>query len=157
MAKFENNLPEITEELEKNIEIALTKAVYLIHGEVVETLSGTRSGYKYAVPGTGKVVNKEKELDNGRTFYYRKLEGATYYRASAPGEPPAVRLGDLRTDYKAKVKGKGMQAEGLVGSRLDYSVMLEKGTSRMYPRPHLEPSFQNVKEQVIALFKDLPL
>jgi hypothetical protein len=151
----ENNIPDLMKEFEKKCEEAITKGAFLVHGEVVETLSGKRSGFKYPVPGTGKVVNKEKELANGRVFHYRKLEGATYYRASAPGEPPAVRLGDLRTDYKAKVTGQGSKAVGLVGSRLDYSVYLEKGTSDMHPRPHLKPSFQAMEEEVQKLFEGL--
>jgi hypothetical protein len=150
-----SNLKEITAEIEKQIEERLTMASFVVHGQVVKDLSGVKSGREYPVPGTGKVVDKEKKLANGRIFHYRKLVGATYYTASAPGEAPAVRLGDLRTDYKAKVEGKGMNAVGLVGSHLDYSVYLEKGTSEIYPRPHLLPAMQKMKPKIIKLFEGL--
>lgn len=99
------------------------------HGAVVKTLRGSRSGKTYLVPGT------ERE-----------------YTASAPGEAPAVRTGDLRTSYRFVVK-KGV---GLVGSPLHYALDLEKGTYKVKPRPHLLASFIKNRAKIMAHFTEGP-
>lgn len=116
---------------------ALLNATMEWHGQVIKLLRGQRSGREYPVPGTGKVVDAEKTLPNGRKFYFRKLEGARYYTASAPGEAPAVRLGDLRTSYRFIVE----RNEGIVGTPLEYAEHLEYGTENMAPRPHLKRAY----------------
>jgi hypothetical protein len=139
---LESVMPQVVKEIEAASQRALLAATMEWHNAVIKLLRGPRSGYVYPVPGTGKVVDAEKTLANGRTFYYRKLEGARYYTASAPGEAPAVRLGDLRTSYRYIVEGNN----GIIGTPLHYAVYLEKGTSEMAPRPHLERGYvENAK------------
>lgn len=152
---LKNQLPKITKMLPDAFEKAILKSSITISNNVKKTLSGQRSGYTYNIPGTGKVVNKEKKLANGRIFYYRKLEGATTWVASAPYEAPAVRLGHLRNDYTYKVMKQGFEATGYVGSTLDYAPWLEYGTSRIYPRPHLKVAFEKSKPEIFKYFKDL--
>lgn len=153
--QVEVNLREIFKGMEVNVERAMLKSAIKVHNNLIsKVLRGQRSGYEYPVAGTGTVVNKEKTLANGRKFYYRKLEGAVYYTASAPFEAPASRLGHLRTSYRYFVKGNGFDAIGYVGSDLPYSVMLEKGTMNMHPRPHLSVAFQNSKEVIKKYFRD---
>jgi hypothetical protein len=152
---FKTKVKEFNEQLEKKLEDQLKVASFIIHGQVLRDLAGQKSGFEYPVPGTGKVVDMEKTLPNGRKFYYRKLVGATMYTASAPGEAPAVRTGDLRTDYKAKVVGRGMKAEGQVGSNLEYAPWLEKGTANMHPRPHLLPAMKKSKSKVLKAFEGM--
>ncbi len=114
------------------LESEATKRMYAatarVQKEVVETLSGDRTGRRYRVPGTNR-----------------------FYTASAPGEPPAVQLGDLRMDVQEKgvrVFRKGQSTKGHVGSTLDKAVWLEKGTKHMAPRPWLQRSFDSSKEEV---------
>ena len=117
--------------MDQNWEKAMLKAAMRVHKEVTYVLSGNRSGKLYKVPGTK----------------------AKYYKASRPGEPPASRLGHLRTSYKYLVKGKGMDAIGYVGSPLEYSHYLEYGTYKMAPRPHLKTAFQNADSDVKKIFE----
>ena len=103
----------------------MLKAVNEVRNETLDTLSGSRTGRKYKVPGTNK-----------------------YYTASAPGEPPAVQLGDLRKSVKSGVEKKGEDVTGFVGTELEKGSMLEFGTRKMKPRPWLRPSFEKAKSKV---------
>lgn len=141
--------------LPKNFEKAILKSSITINNSVKKVLTGTRSGYTYNLPGTGKVVNMQKELPNGRIFYYRKLVGARTWVASAPYEAPAIRLGHLRQSYNYKVLNRGFEATGYIGSPLEYAPWLEFGTSRIYPRPHLKVAFEKSKPDVMKFFEDL--
>jgi hypothetical protein len=96
---LKSKINKVTRELGREMEKAMLKSVIKVHGELSHILSGQRSGFLYPVAGTGRVVNKEKTLPNGRKFYYRKLVGAKMYRASAPYEAPASRLGHLRASF----------------------------------------------------------
>lgn len=75
---------------------------------------------------------------------YRVPGTKAYYRASAPGEVPAVRTGVFRLSWKPKASRDGdsyksiIQSTYKVGGRKKHVLgeMLEHGTSRMAPRPH---------------------
>jgi len=129
---FTNDISKLSKQMEKEFEKRMLKASMRVHRELGTVLSGQRTGILYKVPGTKRM-----------------------YRASKVGEPPASRLGHLRTSYKYLVKGEGSKAEGYVGSPLPYSHYLEYGTAKMAPRPHLKVAFQQSKEEVQNLFKDL--
>jgi hypothetical protein len=130
--KVENHLPKLTKQLEQQIEQRMRKAVYRVHRQLTGILSGSRSGKVYRVPGTRRT-----------------------YTASAPGQAPAVRLGDLRTSYRPVVEGKGWNSVGKVGTPMDYGAFLEHGTSRMSKRPHLRPAFDQTEAEWQGYFKDL--
>jgi hypothetical protein len=128
------------------------------HAGVVQELSGQRSGRVYKVPGTGSLalVPKEVTIKKGPragqrvTIRYNTRVGARLYNASKPGEAPAVRLGQLRQSYRFRVVGPNYMERGEVGSPLDRALYLEKGTSRMAARPHLEPAFRKNKREILA-------
>lgn len=65
---------------------------------------------------------------------YKKPDGKTPHRASAPGEPPAIWSGDLDKNMKYVVRGN-RQME--FGDKPIYGLPLERGSQRMKPRPHL--------------------
>lgn len=96
-----------------------------VRNEVLETLSGRRTGRTYKVPGTNVT-----------------------YTASAPGEPPAVATGQLRNSVTAVVQAEGKSVKGIVGTELMKGLYLEKGTSKMAPRPWLEPSFEKSLDRI---------
>lgn len=118
-----SNMDRVISQLSSARRQRLLAATIEWHGGVVKLLRGTRSGRMYPIPGT-----------------------QTLYRASAPGEAPAVRLGDLRTSYRFEVKDN----EGLVGSPLSYAKDLEFGTRKMAPRPHLKRAFMQNKQKILA-------
>jgi len=111
-------------------------AVFL-KGAIKQKLAGNRSGRVYYVPGTKKL-----------------------YTASAPGEPPAVRLGDLRNaiSFKTdKTKLEGFVGPKLLGENPDkqYPVWLEFGTPKgqMSPRPYMAPTFNEQKGMIVQIMK----
>lgn len=134
----------------------LLAATIAWHEGVVEELSGQRAGRVYKVPGTGSLALVPKQVTfrkgpragNTYTIHYNTRVGAKLYNASKPGEAPAVRLGQLRQSYRFRVVGPNYMERGEVGSPLKRALFLEKGTSRMAARPHLEPAFYRKKAEI---------
>lgn len=119
-------------------------------------LRGRRSGRVYNVPGTGRMT------------YYKKTKRAkiTYrrYRASAPGEPPAVRTGVFRASWQTKTVVTPLSSGGMtVRSSIEnwthsgsYSLaqMLEEGTSKMAPRPYAEKIQKKTLPAAIRIYSE---
>lgn len=125
-------LPNQIQGLERAYNEGLKQAAILVHAELVRTLRGQRSGRLYRVPGTKRT-----------------------YKASAPEEPPASRLGHLRTSYQYKVLGTGSNTKAFVGTNTIYAHYLEYGTAKMGPRPHLIPAMVKAKPKIERLFKGI--
>jgi HK97 gp10 family phage protein len=79
----------------------------------------------------------------GRIYKRRSIT----HRASAPGQPPASDTGRLANSIR--VNFKPFVAE--VGSAVKYSAFLENGTSKMLPRPWLEPSYLENENAITAV------
>ena len=121
-----SNLAAVMAAIEREARIRLTAAGNTVRNEWLQTLSGDRSGRTYRVPG-------------------RKVT----YVASAPGEAPAQRNGDLRRSIAVHpATGEVIACE--VGSHLTYAVWLEKGTKRIAARPHLSPTLDKALPKVKA-------
>lgn len=122
-------------------------------------LRGQRSGRQYNLPNTGRVrYNKRKKTAK---ITYRK------YRASAPGEAPAVRTGQFRLKWDSKAYGIGgasgstfeahSQIESNVrtdGGKYLLGEILEEGTGKMAPRPYQEPIVEKAKPRIIKIYKE---
>lgn len=136
-------------ELKRYLRERVEQAASYLEGKVKLKLTGQRSGRVYPVPGTGQVESVEITDKNGKRRKVRKLVGARFYTASAPGEAPAVRFGDLRKTirYKMILDRPGVIA-AQVGSPLEYAIHLEFGTRKMAPRPFLFNTFDEEKENV---------
>lgn len=102
-------------------------------------LRGARSGKTYRVPNTGKK-----------------------YKASAPGEPPAVRTGTFRfswgTHVHAEKNGSHFRAVSSIesneraGGRL-LGEMLENGHGSVAPRPYKQKVIDKALPKVKAIYK----
>ena len=101
------------------------KATQYVRGQVLETLSGERSGREYTVPGT-----------------------SVKYTASAPGQPPAVATSELRESIDYLITDNKREVEGHVGTPLDKGLMLEGGTINIKPRPWLRPTFERSRDEI---------
>ncbi len=118
----------------------------------LNVLSGQRSGKRYNVPGTGRV--KYYKRTHTATITYKK------YTASAPGQPPAVRTGVLRTSWQPVVKDRD---DGVLlrlntsqnGKR--YPGYLENGTSKMQPRPYVKPIQDMAEPQIRRIYQNLKI
>ena len=134
----ESNLDKIRNDLFGSIEQRISRATLHLHGKLIIKLSGSRSGRWYKLPHSRK----------------GKMKGQKW-QASASGQAPAVRYGDLRTSYEFKVTGSGADTVGVVGSPLEYAVWLEKGTRRMGKRPHLRKTYNEEKKEMTTFFRNL--
>ena len=89
---------------------------------------------------------------------YRKPASNKTYTASAPGEPPALRTGDLRRSFRPLAKSEIVQSAKhyTPGIRTDvkYAPFLEDGTNRISPRPYAEEIKQKAFPEVKAIFEE---
>lgn len=102
-----------------------------LRNSALRVLRGHRTGKVYRLPYTTKGV----------------------YRASAPGEAPAVRSGALRISWAARAIGKS-DGEIIASIHTDvkYAPWLQEGTDRIAPRPFEEPIIDDAKPRVMAIF-----
>jgi len=82
--------------------------------------------------------------------------GTAYPPASAPGDPPHLRTGVLRRSVRIEEVGDDYVkvSAGGVGDLAPYAVHLEYGTSRMQPRPFVEPAVQAAIPDIEARVRD---
>lgn len=83
---------------------------------------------------------------------YKKGKGKIHI-ASMPGGVPAIDTGMLRASIQNKVKVRGLNVIGEVGSDMPYSLYLEIGTRTMAKRPYLMPSVRRNKRKITDIFK----
>lgn len=105
--------------------------------------------------GEGKVKEKLGRGGGPRTGRMYRVPGSTrFYRASAPGEPPAYRTGVLQAGVTSGVEIRGSRIVGMVGvADVEYAKELELGTSEKAPRPFLRPTIMEIRPQLIAILR----
>jgi HK97 gp10 family phage protein len=67
---------------------------------------------------------------------------------SLPGQPPNEDTGTLRTGIET-TQPAPLRVE--VSSNAPYAVPLEVGTSKMAPRPYMQPATENKRKEVVQL------
>jgi len=120
---FVSNLPLVMVAMEVAERKALNAACDVGRNQVVKNISGSRSGRTYKVPGT-----------------------QVTYTASAPGEYPAVRLGQLKGSIKSSVKGD----TGYVGTDVEYALALEKKPPSKGGREFMRPSLNQARPGMLV-------
>lgn len=111
------------------------RAVNAIRNAELEVLSGKRSGRVYRKPHT-----------------------KSHYTASAPGEPPARRTGNLRLNWNGTVESSstdsGLLVTAVLESQERYSTYLENGTRRMAPRPFKQPISEKAMPEIERIYHE---
>lgn len=111
------------------------RAVNAIRNAELEVLSGKRSGRVYRKPHT-----------------------KSHYTASAPGEPPARRTGNLRLNWNGTVEssstGSGLRVTAVLESQERYSTYPENGTRRMAPRPFKQPISEKAMPEIERIYHE---
>lgn len=133
---FKSNLPAVMKAIDKAAKDRMEEAVQAVRTQVLDTLSGQRSGRTYRVPGQKRT-----------------------YTASAPGQPPAVATSDLFKSIKTLVESEGKTVVGYVGTDKIQGEMLEFGTrgrasgkGKILPRPWLRISFEKTLPKIKEIF-----
>lgn len=89
---------------------------------------------------------------------YRKPFSKQMYTASAPGEAPAVRTGDLRRSWRPiaaseKTKG-GVVVKPGIRTEVKYAPILDSGGEHLAARPYREAVVEKAKPEVKAIFSE---
>lgn len=125
--------------LQKEVSQRTYRASNELRNASLYVLRGKRSGKIYRVPNTGKT-----------------------YKASAPGEPPAVRTGAFRLSWgtHVHVEKKGVhfraataiESKERAGGKL-LGEILENGTGKMKPRPYKQAIVDRALPKVKEIYK----
>jgi hypothetical protein len=113
-----------------------TRAVNALRNAELEVLKGQRSGR-----------------------VYRKYPYKSTYTASAPGEPPARRTGNLRMHWNGQVRTEGGAGGGTtviaeLESQESYASYLENGTSKMAARPFHFRIVEKATPEIENIYKE---
>lgn len=87
---------------------------------------------------------------SGRT--YRKSNPTRTHTASAPGQPPMTDTGRLANSITFDRLG---DLTAVVETKVEYSVHLEYGTSRMAARPFFRPAVERMRPKYIGKLEDI--
>lgn len=122
--------------INRNVVSRGVRAVNAIRNAELEVLKGQRSG---------KV--------------YRKPYSKATYTASAPGEPPARRTGNLRMHWNGQVKSENSSGGGVaiiaeLESQEPYASYLENGTSKMAARPFTEKIKEEAEPEIKRIYSE---
>lgn len=106
------------------------------------------------------IRNAELEVLRGKRSgrVYRKPHTKSHYTASAPGEPPARKTGNLRLNWNGTVEssstGSGLRVTAVLESQERYSTYLENGTRRMAPRPFKQPISEKAMPEIERIYHE---
>ncbi len=138
---YSQPIEQAIEKIKSEIKYQMERRTYLAANELRNAanlvLRGQRSGRRYKVPGT---YRRQRDKVDG------KMKNGRYYTASAPGEPPANRLGHFRMSWQPNARIEDglytsmIESDLMVGTNNKYLLgdILEEGTSKMEPRPYQE-------------------
>lgn len=105
--------------------------------------------------------NAELEVLKGQRSgrVYRKPFSKATYTASAPGEPPARRTGNLRMHWNGQVKSENTSSGGVaivaeLESQEPYAGYLENGTSKMAPRPFVDKIKEEAMPEIQRIYSE---
>jgi len=125
--------------VEKGVASRAYSAANFLRNSLLYTMRGDRNGRIYRIPYT-----KQK------------------YRASAPGEVPAVRTGVFRLSWSPRVEVKKSGNTFTASARIESNVrvgkyllgdILEKGTGKMAARPYKQQVIDNAMPQIKAVYR----
>ena len=119
-----------------------------------------RKAASRGVRAVNAIRNAELEVLRGKRSgrVYRKPHTKSHYTASAPGEPPARRTGNLRLNWNGTVEssstGSGLRVTAVLESQERYSTYLENGTRRMAPRPFKQPISEKAMPEIERIYHE---
>lgn len=113
------------------------------------------------VRAVNAIRNAELEVLKGQRSgrVYRKPFSKATYTASAPGEPPARRTGNLRMHWNGQVKNENTSGGGIaivaeLESQEPYAGYLENGTSNMAPRPFVDKIKEEAMPEIQRIYSE---
>lgn len=111
------------------------------------------------VRAVNAIRNAELEVLKGQRSgrVYRNPHSKATYTASAPGEPPARRTGNLRMHWNGQVKSENSSGGGVaiiaeLESQEPYAGILENGSSKMAARPFTEKIKEKAMPEIQRIY-----
>lgn len=134
MAELDDGLDEMASNISAKAVSALKAAAQIVRDEIDISMAHTPRDYS-------------------KSYYHHNQK--IPHHPSMPYNPPAIDSGDLRKSIHWDVRDEGDRIVMEVGSIMteEYPAWLEKGTSRMAPRPWLRPAFEKKSDQIIDIVK----
>lgn len=106
-----------------------------------------RGGLAIESNAVSRVISPPK---TGRIYPSKSRKGA-FHQASAPGEAPAADTGRLHQSITSVQTFNGPERfVNETGANAPYAIPLELGTSKMAPRPFMQPAFDEERPEVEA-------
>lgn len=140
----------VTTEVRHQMESRSYQAANELRNSALMVLRGQRSGRRYKVPGT---YRRQRDKVTG------KMRNGRYYTASAPGEPPAVRLGHFRLSWQPEARVVFGSYISRISSDLrtdngkyNLGEILEEGAARMKPRPHHDRIAEHAEPKIFKIY-----
>ena len=133
-------IEEAVENIRQQVESRSYKAANELRNSSFEILRGQRGGRRYRIPGK-----------------------KTYYTASAPGEPPAMRTGLFRISWHPTALKEGNTYISRVESnrrtnkgKYLLGEILEEGTpgGQMAPRPHQKKILEHAEPEIVRIYSE---
>jgi len=89
---------------------------------------------------------------------YKRPFSSGKYTASAPGEPPALRSGDLRRSWRQKTAsekvGGSLTVKPAITTDVKYAPILDDGSGKMASRPIEEPVIEAAKPRIKQIYSE---
>lgn len=120
---------EVKVNVDRQVASRATRALNELRNAELEVLKGGRGGRRY------------------RKYPYKSM-----YTASAPGEPPARRSGNLRLHWNGTVEAGGGMVTITLESQEFYATYLEHGTRKMAARPFLDRIKEKAEPAVVQIY-----
>lgn len=135
MMEIEAMVDSVVTQITNKAKSRAFRAANTLRNSALEILRGQRSGRIY------------------RTPFARGT-----YTASAPGEPPAVRSGDLRRSWRPLTGSEGSGAtttiRAAIRTNVKYAPWLEKGTKKMKARPFENAIKDHAMSKITAIYNE---
>ena len=151
MANQGFNLTDVGHQVVKDVQAQAIAREYAASNELrnaaMYVLRGQRDGRRYKIPHTGK-----GKRGQGR-----------YYQASKPGQPPAVRTGNLRASWQIRPTigqdGNSVRVKPGVYSPVPYNKYLDptfgdgRTPTKVQPRPYVDRIKQRAMPKITRIYK----
>lgn len=128
---------DIKADINRKVASRGARAVNALRNAELDVLKGQRSGKKYRKPYTKKAT----------------------YIASAPGEAPARRTGNLRLHWSGDVSARGNSNGGMaldvtLESQEKYAAALENGHGNVAARPFVDRIKEKAEPEIAKIFSE---
>ena len=131
-----------------------------------ETVKAMETAGRFVENRAKKIMGKGASKFSATGNTKKKKGKSAFHRPSAPGFPPAVEEGILRTSVSHVTKVRGLTVNGFVGSDKDkikakaeagtdveYGFYLEVGTKNMEARPWLRPALRASEKGILNILR----